>query len=66
MSGILARPKSDPVRSYNKKLGRNSGKSAVCDRTNLDSTILASDLLTAAVPILPVFVNTRQAFLADS
>ncbi|MEG3957578.1 hypothetical protein [Microcoleus sp. herbarium2] len=22
-----------------KKLGRNSGKSAVCDRTNLDSTI---------------------------
>ena len=40
MSGILARSKTDPVRSYNKKkLGRNSGKSAVCDRTNLDSTI---------------------------
>lgn len=39
MSGILAGSKSDPVRSYNKKLGRNSGKSAACDRTNLDSTI---------------------------
>ena len=39
MSGILARSQSDPVRSYNKKLGRNSGKSAVGDRTNLDSTI---------------------------
>jgi hypothetical protein len=48
-----------------KKLGRNSEKSAVGDRTNLDRTILGSDLLTAAVPILPAFVNTRQAFLAD-
>jgi len=45
--------------------GRNSEKSVVGDRTNLDSTILASDLLTVAVPILPAFVNTRQAFLVD-
>lgn len=47
-------------------LGKNSENYAVCDRANLDSTILASDLLTAVVPILPAFVNTRQAFLADS
>lgn len=36
------------------------------DRANRDRTILSSDLLTAAVPMLPAFPNIRQAFLADS
>ncbi len=38
---------------------------SIGDQPNQHTTILASELLTAAVPILPAFPNTRQAFLAD-